>query len=138
MSRIISNVIPSTQILLNSKYATQYISSQTSNCVFSLKDVITRPPQFQMLLSLINLNVPHSYYNINSYNNTLIYTVNSITTTLTITSNNYNINDLVTYLNSYMTGFTITYSSSTNKLTIYNGTYARFSISSSSTCLVQL
>lgn len=138
MSIILNSFHPSTQILLNSKYATKLINNMTSDCVFSFTSQLTKPPKYQMLISLISMSIPHSYYNINENNNTLIYTVNSITYTLTFTKKNYNISDFTTYLNSIMTGFVITYDSNTNKFTFYNSTYSTFNISSSSTCLTLL
>ena len=86
-----------------------------------------------MLISLVSGNIPHSYYNINSNNNIIYYIENSTTKTLTITSKNYNVNDLVSYLNSNWTNFTTTYTSSTNKFTFTNSTYDFTILSTSST-----
>lgn len=127
-----------TLILLNSKYKTQCVNNMNTNCIFSLTNPILRPFHFQLKITLINMNIPHSWYNINSYNNKLIYIVNGITYTITITSNNYNLTSLTSYLNTNMSGFTITYDSNTNKMTFYNATYSSFSISSASTCLTEI
>ena len=124
MSRLLNSYYPTTQLLLNSKYATQYVNNLTSNCVYSLNSPIDKPYFHQMLITIQNVNIPHSYYNIDSNNNTLNYTMNSINYTFAMTTNNYTINDLVSYINTNIgNNFTVSYSNSTNKLTFTNTTY---------------
>ena len=84
-------------------------------------------------LSVQYANIPYSFYNINSNNNVLNYTLNSVNYTITITPGNYNITQLITTLKTLMSGFTITYSSITNKITFSHSTY-NFSFLSTSTC----
>ena len=78
MSRLLNSYYPTTRLLLNSKYSSEYVNSLTSNCIYSLTDPMTKPDFHQLLLSIQNVNIPHSYYNANSNNNTLNYTMNSI------------------------------------------------------------
>ena len=117
--RLLNSFLPSRPIHLNSKYATY----TDSKYIFRLDTAIMREENHLMLISLVSGNIPHSYYNINSNNNIIYYIENSTTKTLTITSKNYNVNDLVSYLNSNWTNFTTTYTISTNKYTFANSTY---------------
>ena len=84
-------------------------------------------------LSVQYASIPYSFYNINSTNNLLNYTLNSVSYSITITSGNYNITQLITSLKSLMSGFTISYSSITSKITFSHSTY-NFSFLSTSTC----
>jgi len=84
-------------------------------------------------LSVQYANIPYSFYNINSSNNVLNYTLNFVNYTIAITPGNYNITQLITFLKSNMSGFTITYNSMTNKITFSHSTY-NFSFLSTSTC----
>ena len=84
-------------------------------------------------LSVQYANIPYSFYNINSNNNVLNYTLNSVNYTITISPGNYNITQLITTLKTLMSGFTITYSSITIKITFSHSKY-NFSFLSSSTC----
>ena len=60
--------LESIQITLNSKYASQYINGSHSSCTFYLP-VIEIPVQHHIYLSVQNANIPYSFYNINSSNN---------------------------------------------------------------------
>jgi len=84
-------------------------------------------------LSVQYASIPYSFYNINTINNVLIYTLNLVNYTVTITPGNYNITQLVTFLKSNMSGFTISYNSITNKMTFSHSTY-NFTFLSTSTC----
>jgi hypothetical protein len=84
-------------------------------------------------LSVQYASIPYSFYNINTTNNVLIYTLNLVNYTVTITPGNYNITQLVTFLKSNMSGFTISYNSITNKMTFSHSTY-NFTFLSTSTC----
>ncbi len=121
------------QIMLNSKTANQYLNNRTTDCVFTIPNIsINR--RHRASISVINATIPYSFYNINSTNNTLNYEVNSVSYSLTITKSNYNVNTLITYLTSNLQpGFTISYSSATNKLTFTHDTLD-FSFLSTSTC----
>jgi hypothetical protein len=125
--------IESFQLHLSSSLADVYNSGLTSDCEFYLP-VIEIPSNFHIHVSIQNFVCPYTFYNINSSNNTLIYLENSIANTITITNGNYNTNTLITELTSKMTRFTITYNSTTNKLTFVNSLYD-FTFSTLSTCL---
>ena len=84
-------------------------------------------------LSVQYANIPYSFYNINTTNNVLIYTLNLLNYTVTITPGNYNITQLITFLKSNMSGFTISYNSITNKMNFSHSTY-NFVFLSTSTC----
>ena len=103
--RLLNSFLPSKTIHLKSKYATY----SESKYIFRLDSAILREENHLMLLSLISGNIPHPYYNINSNNNIIYYVENSISKTLTITSKSFNVNDLVSYLNSNWTNFITTY-----------------------------
>jgi len=125
--------IESFQLHLSSSCADAYNNGLTSDCEFYLP-VIEIPSQFHIHVSVENFCCPYTFYNINSSNNTLTYLENNTAYTITITSGNYNVNNLITELMSKMARFTITYNSITNKMTFVNSLYD-FTFSSLSTCL---
>ena len=121
------------QIVLNSKTANQYLNNKTTDCIFILPKIDVKR-RHKAYISVIDASIPYSFYNVNSTNNTLNYTLNSIPYSLTITKANYNIRTLISFLQSNLEpGFTITYNSSTNKLQFTHSTYD-FSFSNTSTC----
>ena len=125
--------IESFQLHLSSSCADAYNNGLTSDCEFWLPQ-IEIPSQFHIHVSVENFCCPYTFYNINSSNNTLTYLENNTAYTITITSGNYNVNNLITELMSKMVRFTITYNSITNKLIFVNSLYD-FTFSSLSTCL---
>ena len=118
------------QIYLNSSNAD---SINNNNYNFVLPNLEIADGNY-IYLSVQYANIPYSFYNINSTNNLLNYTLNSVNYSITITSGNYNITQLVSFLKTNMTGFTISYNSITNKITFSHSTY-NFNFLSSSTCL---
>jgi hypothetical protein len=86
-------------------------------------------------VTVLNCQIPSSYYNVNSTNNKLVYNENGgETQTIYLTQSNYNINTLKAHIVSLLgLNYTITYSTSSNKLTIVNSTH-EFEIEESSTC----
>ena len=111
------------QLHFNSKYAISFNNNLTSDCNFFLNNRLEIPNQHYLFVSVVHTNIPYSFYNINSNNNFLSYTINSITYTLTITKGNYNALNLVSFINSNLqTGFTCSYNSITNKITFTNST----------------
>ncbi len=120
------------QLILNSKRANQYLNG-TTDCIFTVPN-ITIKKRHRASISVIDAVIPYSFYNINDTNNILNYKVNSIPYSLIITKANYNINTLITYLTSQLQpGFSINYSSATNKITFTHSSL-EFSFLSSSTC----
>ncbi len=124
----------SIQIFLNSKTANKYINGYTSNCIFNLPQFII-PRVKNMYVSVQSATIPYSFYNVDYFNDLLVYNVNGGSDiNLTIPQGNYNVTTLRTYLLSVMTGFTITYSSLNNSFTFTHSTYD-FSFKKTSTCM---
>ena len=121
------------QLFLSSKTANKKINNKTSDCIFFMP-VINIPKHRKVYASVQNAIIPYSFYNVNSNNNTLMYTINGGSVqTLNITQGNYNVNTLITAITSAIPAFTITYSNSTNFLTFTHSTYD-FTFESESTC----
>ena len=120
------------QIHLNSKYADKYYNNLTTDCEFFLP-LIEVPLQHTIYISVQHAIVPYSFYNINSTNNLLIYTLNSIQYSLTITQGNYNAYDLLAYLKTNMPNINIIYDSIVSKYTFSLTSSITFLMSS--TCL---
>lgn len=130
--------IDSIQIHLSSKDATSYNNNLTSDCNFNLP-LIEVPSQHYLYMSVIHAVIPYSFYQINSSNNNLYYSiiisgVQTIQPSLTITPGNYNVRQLASFLNSNLPNFTVTYNSITNAF-LFNNTTNNFIFSSTSTCL---
>lgn len=122
------------QIFLNSKTANKYLNGYTSNCVFNLPQFIL-PRLKNMYVSVQSATIPYSFYNVDYFNDLLVYNVNGgANINITIPQGNYNTTTLRTYLLSVMTGFTITYSSLNNTFTFTHSTY-EFSFKKESTCM---
>jgi hypothetical protein len=120
------------QVHFSSKYATSYTNNK-SNCDFYLPNLEINQ-QNQIYLSVVHAVIPCSFYNINSSNNFLQYTLNGIVqTNLTIAKGNYNINTLTKYLNLNLP-LSFTYNAVQNTFTITHPTL-NFSFLNSSTCL---
>jgi len=130
------SVVESIQIHLNSANASSYVYENYSNCVFNLK-TIEVPIQHTIYIKVVHANIPYSFYNIDSTNNKLFFTQNSVETQLIITSGNYNANQLASFFTNNMTNFTCTYNSITNRFTFINSLY-NFTFAEESTCLSML
>ena len=124
----------SIQIYLNSQMADKYLNG-VSDCEYNLP-LIEIPDGFHIYLSVVSCLIPYSFYNINSSNNTLFYSVGGINLiTLTIPIGNYNVNSLLSVLKTNISSaFTITYDNIKNKFT-FTHTTNDFMFMSSSTCL---
>ena len=123
----------SIQIYLNSKNADSYLNGSLSDCIFNLP-LIEIPDGFHIYVSIVDCVIPFSFYSINSTNNILVYLYLGTQYTVTIPVGNYNINQLITALQSLMSNFTVSYTSVTNKLTFTNSSNNNFSFLPSSTC----
>ena len=120
------------QIYLNSKNA-DIVKGSNTNCTFFLPNFEV-PPEYYLYISIPFASIPVCFYNVNSSNNTLNYTLTGGSlTTITITIGNYDVDTLLTKLNSLLTGFTVTYSESLNKYTFTHAT-TNFTFNESSTC----
>ena len=132
MSRIINQ--ETIQIFLNSKTANKYLGGFTSNCVFNLP-LIVLPRNAKILLSVQSASIPYSFYNVDYFNNKLVYSVNGGSDiTITIPQGNYSTTSLKNYLSSVLTGFSITYSSLNNTFSFTHST-SNFVFKNSSTCM---
>jgi hypothetical protein len=89
-------------------------------------------------IGIINAQIPRSFNSINSTNNVLIYTLNSIIYNIIITSGNYNANTFITELNNQFAlnghTFNITLNKATGILTFSHLLYNFSFLSSTSTC----
>ena len=132
MSRIINQ--ETIQIFLNSKTANKYLGGFTSNCVFNLP-MIVLPRNAKILLSVQSASIPYSFYNVDYFNNKLVYSVNGGSDIIiTIPQGNYSTTSLKNYLSSVLTGFSITYSSLNNTFSFTHST-SNFVFKNSSTCM---
>jgi hypothetical protein len=128
-----------TQIYLNSKYANVYNNgTKKSDLLFYFTTPIVRPIGMVMSLKIINATIPLNFGNVTSSNNTLVITKGVSTTTYTLDAGNYNALTFTTALSSLLSadGYSVTYSTTTNKLTFTNA--SSFTINSTSTCLLLL
>jgi hypothetical protein len=126
------------EIYLNSKSANK--QNGTGNCVFHLPNIEVGKDE----VAYINVKqavIPFSWYNVNETNNVLDVRIANVRPyTINIPFGNYNINQLIAYLQSQFLLFlgndkylTITYSTQTNKL-LFTHTHFNFRLEYSSTC----
>jgi hypothetical protein len=123
----------SIQIHLSSKNATIYNNTLLNDVTFNLP-IIEVPSEYQLYLSIEHAVIPYSFYNIDNNNNYLKIITDNEIINLYITPGNYNVYNLMDYLNLNLINFVITYNNITNKYTFTNTLY-NFSINSSSTSL---
>jgi hypothetical protein len=115
--------------------------TNNGNVGFTLNQPIQLPTNVVGYVSLQELTIANTNYNINTYNNTLVlvdYANN--TQTFTITPGNYTVTTFLTALNAVLAnginnfvGITVTYSDLTSKFTITSTRARTLSISSIST-----
>ena len=118
-------------LYLNSKFALKQLNG-TSNCIFDFSNLPI--DDGEIFVSIQSAQIPGTFYNVDDINNLLVYTVNNgANINLVIPPSNYNVNSLMTYLMTVMTGFTITFNSQNNKYTFTHATNI-FSFKSTSTC----
>jgi len=139
MNNINGTILDTLQLYLNSNSADIYNNNSNCDVEFQLP-LIEANSQCYINISVQNVSIPHSFYNCNSSNNILRYNLNELPSeiqTIVIPGGNYNVNTFKSYLSSVMTGFTLTYNSTTNKYNFYHNS-SDFTILSSSTCLALL
>jgi len=121
----VTQSIRSTIIHCRSKDATD-LSNGTYNTYFRVN--ITNPISCaideELHISIMSCEIPYSFYNISAelLNNTLVYNGNS---TLTFTSQDYDIDELINFFNqdsSFNAIFSTTYDAQKNKITFTNNT----------------
>jgi len=110
-------------ILLNSKYAQYKNGTFKSNVVFPFKGIIKDEENIiQKYITVLDAQIPCSFYIINSTNKVLTVVLGANTYTLNLTLGNYNANSLITELISKIATIptltaTIVINKSTGKLT---------------------
>ena len=115
------------QIYLDSKYAIKR-NGNAGDAYFSIPSIYVEDGNY-IYLSVVSCIIPYSFYNINSTNNVLTYDlVGGPQLTFSVPVGNYNINQLLTYINNNWTGFTATLNVITNKITITKSTANDFTI----------
>ena len=109
---------PINVFLRSSSYTTM---EDKSNLMFELNTVITSYPNMDMLVSLDSFQFTNSFYTINENNRYFYYSYDAGFTffVFTLVMGNYDIDSLLSYMNTLMTGFfSFTYNISTCKITI--------------------
>ena len=99
--------------------------SSRGDIMYNLRRTITLPSGTIGYVSLNELNIPNTNYNINTSNNVLVMTQYSgLPETYTVTPENYTVTELRDALNAafmnvtfMMTGVMVSYNSNTNKFT---------------------
>jgi hypothetical protein len=116
--------INSYQIHLNSASATYNNGTYKSDCTFILPDMIDNTKKtIELRISLVNAQIPVSFYQINQTNNKLNITISGTKTSYYFPYGNYNINTFITqWASTVGAGWILTLNSSTNTLNIANTT----------------
>jgi hypothetical protein len=127
------------QIHLNSKNANVYYNIFNSDCLFFLPNM-EAPIDHHLYLSVQHAVIPFSFYNIDTNNNLLyINVINFGILNITIPIGNYNINQLVLFLNAQfnlnLCKMLVKYDIIANKLTFTNTLYEFYIDYLLSTCL---
>jgi len=118
-------------LYVNSKFALKQLNG-TSNCLYDFSNLPI--DDGEIFVSVQSAQIPGTFYNVDDINNLLVYSVAAAPNiNLVIPPANYNVNSLLTYLTTVMTGFTITFNGQTNKYTFTHATNT-FSFKSTSTC----
>lgn len=120
-------------VVLDSRNATKiYNSPYNSQCEFDLPEPISLPKTcIKMSVSVLNFSCPNSLYIINENNNVLLMTINGSNYTYFVPYGNYDANTFLTYLQSILPTFTISFNTINNKYSFSNST--SFIINSGST-----
>lgn len=109
----------STQIYLNSSTADIYLNStMRSNVVFLFQNPITiNKNAIEMKVSIVNAQVPVSWYLINNTNNKFNITVSGVKSSYYFKIGNYNITTFISeWNNSVGSGWGLSFNTSTNKI----------------------
>lgn len=91
-------------INLNSANATQLNGTFLSSVYFNFPALIVPQNNIKSITcSVLNAQVPYSYYNVNVYNNIFLISNSGPTQTITLTRGNYNANTLITEIIAQLT-----------------------------------
>ena len=113
----------STQIYLNSANADIFLNqSKKSNVVFFFTNVLKIDKKsVEMKLSVVNAQIPVSWYLINDTNNRIYFSVNGVQNNYFFPNGNYNVNTFIsTWISTFGNNWTLTFSKITNKITFSN------------------
>jgi hypothetical protein len=123
----------SRQIFLNSKHAST-TNNTGSNCRFHIQDLVA-PEGTQLIVSVVDMIVPCSWYIVNESNNRLIYGEGgSEEYTLTIPVGNYSAPELARFIESMVSCLSsVSYSLVSNKILFFS-TSKIFMFKHNSTC----
>lgn len=128
------------QVHLSSNYADKIFNNNNADAEFYLP-TIEIPSQYHLHINVVHASIPFTFYNVNSSNNVLNYTLiipfpgTNISYSLVIPQGNYTANTMKTYLNTNLQNFTVSYDSTTNKFKFVQKDNFDFILQSTSTCL---
>ena len=116
-----------TQIIhVRSKDADQLTENFNTNFSVIMKNPLLTSANEEVHISLMSVEIPYSFYNISNdlENNSLKYTYNSILYNFSFGNKNYDVYELVDFMNNtsnhFSTVFQTTYDEQTNKITMLN------------------
>jgi hypothetical protein len=123
--------LSNSHLFLRSSEFTTSLNSTKSNLLFELNTPIAIHPNMDILVALESFNFTNSFYTVNNNNRYFFISYNPTGypyITITLDKGNYDIDTLVTALNTKMQpyAFTVTYSSKTMKLTFESAENFRF------------
>ena len=104
-------------ITLNSDYGVSLNGSKKSSVVFNFNSILSDELLVRAYISVMNAQIPSSFYVINETNNQLLYTYNNNNLTILIGEGNYNAYSLITALNTAFANNATPIVVSINKLT---------------------
>ena len=128
MASLNDTIFPSVNMYLQSDNAD--VKNSDANCVWYLNETVVVPVGTRVMLSLIDFEMPYSFYNVDSNNNKLVIQTSSGTETFTLPPSNYDVDSVVDTLNLQLaskeadlgTLIVITFSFSSNKFTFTSDT----------------
>ena len=127
-----------TIINLSSQNGIKNNAELNSDVLFTFRNIYSRQnEEDKVFISVLNAQIPYSFYNINIYNNVLNMTIDGVSKILNLTKANYNSSTLISEITAQLalqsvTDIAITYSGTTGKLT-FTKTSGTFSINGAST-----
>ena len=135
MSHPLDTPFSSRQIYLDSDDG-YHVGGNNADCLFYFHEHIIAPQGIQMLISVVNLVIPISWYLIDDTNQTLTWSLNGVNQSdITITNGNYSATQLESELNTLFGGaITVEFNDISDKF-IFTHASQNFVFQSSSTCL---
>lgn len=122
-STLNDTVYPSINIYLQSNEAD--VKETSSNCIWYLKEKLSVPIGVRAIVSLVEFEMPYSFYNINNKNNILEVQTTTGTENIIIPPSNYDVEGITTFFNLKFadlidelgTSIIVTFSYNSNKFT---------------------